>query len=260
MENISWQKQSADKPLFPDMLWSRPENKRHAGKLLVAGGHAQSFSAVSRAFTAAGKAGAGAVRILLPDKLQKTVGRAFPEAEFAASTPIGSFSRQALEHFLDLADWADGILLAGDFSHNSETAVLLENFVDKFVGQLTLAGDSIDYFFQNPEQVTNRAQTKIVGSLGQIQKLAQKLAIRQQDDLVQILNKLSIWTTDTKAGIVTRQGSQTIVAHKGKISTTQSDKQGNDTDLAAYASVWAMQQPQKPFEALSTAVYCCTNT
>src|SRR6476659_3457494 len=99
MADIDWIRQTSEKPAFPDMLWSRPENKRHAGKLMVIGGHKQSFSVPSRAYSGALKAGAGHVRIVLPDSLQKTVGKALPEAEFAPSTPIGSFGRQALDTF-----------------------------------------------------------------------------------------------------------------------------------------------------------------
>jgi ADP-dependent NAD(P)H-hydrate dehydratase / NAD(P)H-hydrate epimerase len=257
MESSNWLRQIKDKPAFADILWSRPVNKRYAGKLLIIGGHSQSFSAPSRAFAAAVKAGAGTVRILLPDTLQKTVSKAFTEAEFAASTPIGSFSRQALEHFLDLSDWADGVLLAGDFGKNSETAILLENFVDKYTGQLSLTGDSLDYFAQKPGQLLDREKTLLVGNLGQIQRLAQsKTVIKLTDDLVQILNKLSIFTSDIKASIITEQSGQIIVANIGKISTTKSNQRGTETELAAYASVWLMQQPEKPFEALTTAAYC----
>lgn len=256
MENTNWLRQAPDKPLFPDVLWNRPENKRYAGKLLIIGGHSQSFSAASRAFSAAVKAGAGSVRILLPDALQKTIGKAFAEAEFAASTPIGSFSRQALEHFLDLAAWADGVLLAGDFGKNSETAILLESFINKYAGQLGITGDSLDYFLQKPSQILSRENTLVIGELGQIQKLAQsKVAIRQTEDLAQILNKLSIFTSDINASIVTEQGGQIIVADQGRISTTKMVEQGIRPELAAYASVWQMQQAGKTFEAVTTAVY-----
>src|SRR6266404_9395259 len=170
MESINWQKQASDKPLFPDVLWSRPVNKRHAGNLLIIGGHAQSFAEPPRAYTAALKAGAGHVRIVLPDKLQKTLGKGFPEAEFAPSTPIGSFSRQALDLWLDMAKWADAVLLAGGLSKNSETAILLESFVDKYYDQLSLAGDSLDYFTQKPVQLIDRENTWLIGSLAQMQR------------------------------------------------------------------------------------------
>src|SRR5579862_9881243 len=98
---MNWQRQTADKPLFPDTLWSQPENKRHAGKLLIIGGHQQSFAGASEAYSAALKAGIGTAKVVLPNKLEKTLRTVFPEAEFAASTPIGSFSRQALGELLD---------------------------------------------------------------------------------------------------------------------------------------------------------------
>jgi hypothetical protein len=254
---MDWLRQTKDKPAFPDTLWSRPVNKRHAGKLLIIGGHSQSFAEPSRAYAAALKAGAGHIRIVLPDKLQKTLGKAFPEAEFAASTPIGSFGRQALELWLDLANWADAVLLAGGLSKNSETAILLESFVGRYAGQLSLTGDSLDYFVQKPAQIINREKTLLVGELPQMQKLAQpQQVIRQTADLMQILNVLSIWTSDIKAEVVTAHANQIIATSQGKLSTTQSKRDRVEPELAAYASVWWMQQPEKPFEALTTAGYC----
>ena len=253
MADTNWLKQ-LEEPLFPDILWSRPENRRHAGKLMIAGGHAQSFSAPSRAFTAASKAGAGTTRILLPNSLQKTVGKAFPEAEFAASTPIGSFSRNAMEPFLDLAAWSDGVLLAGDFGKNSETAVLLGNFIDKYDGQLNISGDALDYFIGESEKLINRPDTIITATFSQLQKLATPYAVlRQAADLAQVVKLLSEWSSLIKLEIITEHSGQTIVACAGRVSTTTGDF---SEDLAAYASVWRLQQPEKPFEALTTAVYC----
>jgi hypothetical protein len=257
MENINWLKQT-DGPLFEDMLWSRPQNRRQAGKLLIAGGHSENFSAVARAYAAAGKAGAGTVRVLLPLSLQKTLGRAFPEAEFADSTPIGSFSRQALGLFLELSDWADGVLLAGEFGRNSETAVLLENYVTKYPGRLSLAGDSLDYFGSDPKPIVDRPMTTIAGSLSQVQKLSKKVAIKQSADLVQILNMLSIWTSETEAGLITEHGGQIIVAHKGKISSTPASGREISEETGAYAGVWDLQQTGEPFKALTTSVWCFT--
>lgn len=255
MESTNWLTQT-DQPLYPDLLWAKPENKRQSGKLLIIGGHKQSFSAVSKAYAAASKAGAGTIRVLLPMPLQKMLAKTFPEAEFADSTTIGSFSRQALGLFLELSDWADGVLLAGEFGRNSETAILLENYVAKSAGQLTLAGDSLDYFYKNADAVMKRPQTTLVGSLAQIQRLAPS-AIRQQDQLAQLVNKLSIFTDKTYSFFITLQNGQIIVAGQGKVSTTSANKEGQvGEELAAYASVWRLQQPAKPFEASTTAAYC----
>src|SRR3954462_7666379 len=113
MDRTYWHKQTPDKPLFPDLLWSRPENKRQAGKLLIVGGNTHGFAAAGEAYAEAIKAGIGTARVLLPDGLQKTVGRVFEAGEYAPSTPSGSFGRQALAELLSLSRWADGTLLAG---------------------------------------------------------------------------------------------------------------------------------------------------
>lgn len=252
--SMNWLRQTKE-PLFPDLLWSRPENKRYAGKLLIIGGHAQSFSAVSEAYAAAAKAGIGTAKVILPDKLQKMLSGVFPEAEYAASTLIGSFSRQALDALLEAAAWADGVLLAGDFGRNSETAVLLESFVNKSGVQITLAGDSIDYFLPRPPVLIDRESTLIVTTVAKLQKLAQPNFIRQQDDLAQMVNKLGIFTDGIKANIVTWNSGNVIVATRGKVSTT-AVKDSREGDLAAYVSVWRLQQPEHAFETLTTAAYC----
>lgn len=257
MADTNWLRQTKDNPLFPDTLWSRPENKRQAGKLLIIGGNSHLFSDVGLIYSAAQKAGIGIMRVILPDSLEKLLAKTFPEAEFAPSTPSGSFAKTALGKLIEHAEWADGILLAGDFGKNSETAVLLEGFVKKFTGQLILAGDSLDYFFQKPDELLNREETAFIGNLGQIQKIAQpRIAIKQSAELVQILNLLGTFTSAIKAEIIAETAGQIIVAAGGKISTTKASREGDGAGLAAYTSVWRLQQPEKPFESLTTAVYC----
>jgi NAD(P)H-hydrate repair Nnr-like enzyme with NAD(P)H-hydrate dehydratase domain len=131
-----WQRQVKDKPLYPNILWSRPENRLTAGKLLIVGGNLHGFAAVGQAYQAALKTGVGTARVLLPDSLQKTVGKMIDNCQFTASTPNGSFASQALAEMLDGATWADAVLLAGDFGRSSETAILLERFLSKYSGFL----------------------------------------------------------------------------------------------------------------------------
>jgi len=252
---MNWSKQAPDKPLFPDVLWSRPENKRHAGKLLIIGGHQQAFNEVSAAYSAALKAGIGTARVILPDSLQKTLHKVFPEAEYAASTPIGSFSRQALGTLLDCAEWADGVLLAGDLGRNSETAILLEGFIEKYMGLLALAGDSIDYFLKQPALLTERPRTLIIAGLNQLQKLAAPALIQQNADFIKVIEQLSDWVSQTNLSVVAVHSNQVSVAHKSRISTMAAKLSAPDASLAAYATVWLLQQPGEAFESLSSGVF-----
>src|SRR5665213_467989 len=151
-----WHKQALDKPLFGELLWSQPENKNQAGKLLIIGGNAHGFRAPAEAYQESLNAGAGTVRVLLPSSLQKTVSKLFVEANFASSTPSGSFSRASLAEALDIAEWSDSVLLIGDTGHNSETAIMLESFINKYRGPLTLFGDCIDNLKQSMQLLLKR--------------------------------------------------------------------------------------------------------
>ncbi|MGH7157346.1 MAG: hypothetical protein ACREGG_04530 [Candidatus Saccharimonadales bacterium] len=254
---MNWLKQAADKPLFPDVLWSRPENKRHAGKLLIIGGHKQSFNGVSAAYSASLKAGIGTARVILPDSLQKMLVKVFPEAEYAASTPIGSFSRQALGTLLDAAEWADAVLLAGDFGRNSETAVLLESFIEKYKGRLALADDSLDYFLAQPAKLVERENTLLLGDLGQLQKIASPSLIQQNADFIKVVEQISDWVSQTNLAVVTTHSNQALVAVKEQISTTLVKQVPDNADLASYATVWWLQQPEKPFETITSSIHNC---
>ena len=60
-------------PLFPDVEWSRPEQRTMRGRLGIIGGNKLGFAGVAEAYTTALQAGAGEVRVLLPDILKKTM-------------------------------------------------------------------------------------------------------------------------------------------------------------------------------------------
>src|SRR5688500_570948 len=150
MDKAYWQKQG-DTPLYPDLLWSRPEQRSAAGKLLIIGGNLHAFAAPAEAFGHAEKAGAGAIRVILPDAARKIVGRVMEHVEYVPSTPSGSFAQKALAELLDLGMWSDAVLIAGDLGRNSETAILLEAFAEKYPGQLTLTKDAADYAVSEPQ-------------------------------------------------------------------------------------------------------------
>lgn len=253
---MEWIRQKRDEPAFPDVLWSRPENRRHAGKLLIIGGHQQSFNAVSAAYSAAAKAGVGTARVLVPEILRKMLHQIFPEAEYAASTPIGSFSRKALADLLDASEWADGVILAGDFGRNSETAVLLESFVQKYTGLLAVSGDAVDYFVTDSEVLLKRPRTLVIASVKQLQKLASPHLIEQRADLIRAVEQISGWAQQAELSVLTVHSNHAIAAHKLQISTTPVNLADPNEALAACAAVWLLQQPEKPFEALTTAIYC----
>lgn len=250
-----WQKQT-DKPLFPDLIWSRPENKRYAGKLLIIGGQKEEFAHVANAFSAADKAGAGHTRVLLPESLQK-LAQIIPEVEFAPANKSGSFARQALAQWFDLSDWSDHILLAGNFGKNSETTTIIDGFLLRGNCPATLNLDSLSSTGINLAQLLKLPLTLVIDrSLLQKIGIALSLTVPIKsttpiDRLSEIIHQIS---QGNKANLVIQDDEQIWTAASGKVVSTRS-KAIDNTQLSAVCSVWLMQNPGKPLEALTTACF-----
>jgi ADP-dependent NAD(P)H-hydrate dehydratase / NAD(P)H-hydrate epimerase len=255
-----WHKQLPTKPLFPELEWSRPENRQMAGKLLIVGGNLHGFAAPAEAYNETMKAGIGANRVLLPSAIQKVVGPSIENGEFAASTPSGSFSQRALVELLDWCRWADGVLFAGDLGRNSETAIMVEKFLQKCEAITVLTKDAVDYAISLPQAALERPNTTLVLSLSQLQRLgiAAKFEkpITFSMGLVQLLEWLHAFTSRFACHIIVKHLDQIFVAVNGEISTTKlvDDKKVWRLKTASHAIVWWVQNNTKTFEALTTAV------
>ena len=257
MDRTFWYKQTLGDPLFPDLSWSRPENKAHAGKLLVIGGNSFGFAAVGEAYEQATRAGVGTIRVLLPNALQKFAGM-LPNGEFAPSTPSGSFGQKSLADWLEHSTWADGVLIAGDLARNSETAIVLEKFLHKYQGMVTLTKDTVDYVTASPKIIQDRPDTLLILSFAQLQKLGGSLkfetAFTHDMDLLRLVDALHEFTTRYGVLIVTKQSDTLYIAVEGQVSTTPDDREFWRVKTAAGASTWWLQNPEKPFEAITSSV------
>ncbi len=262
-ERNYWLRQTDEKPLYADLLWSRPENRLAAGKLLIAGGNQFGFVEPSEAFRSAEKAGIGTVRLVLPDSLSTYIGKTFEAGVLVPSTPSGSFSQRALGYMLQEADWSDGVLLAGGLGRNSETAILLEKFAGKYAGQLTITKDAADYFTGAPQPILTRPNTLLVITLAQLQKLAVSAKFVHPFtfgmDLLRLVDTLHEFEQTYQLNIVLKHLEALLVASGGKVSSTKlsMDKETWRVQTAATASVWWLQNSGRTFEALTTAVFMC---
>lgn len=260
MDRSYWFRQEIDEPLYPDRLWSRPENRNQAGKLLIAGGNAQGFAAAGEAYAVAEEAGIGVAKVLLPDSLQASVGKVLAAGEYAPSTPSGSFSLKALAELLPMSQWADAVLLAGDFGRNSETAIVLERFAAKYGGRLIITKDAGDYFVKTPVQLLNRSDTLLVLSFAQLQKFGAGAStttpFKFDMDLIRLVETLHDFTGRHPAAIMTKHLNNILVATNGQVSTTRlrRDREIWRVPSATSAAVWWLQNPSKPFEAFTTSI------
>lgn len=250
-----WQKQDRE-PLFNDLIWSRPENKKYAGKLLIIGGQSGEFAHVASAFETANKAGAGHIRVLLPESLRK-LAQIIPEVEFAAANKSGSFAREALAQWFDLSEWADHFLLAGNFGKNSETTTIIDGFLLRGNCPATLNLDSLSSTGINLEQLIRLPLTLVIDR-PLLQKMGTALGLTVPiqsttpiDRLAEIIHQIS---QGNQANLVIQDGEQTWAAVDGNLVSTKS-RPINNTELSADCAVWLMQNPKKPLEALATACF-----
>lgn len=260
MDTSYWQKQTKQAPLFESLLWSRPENRLHAGKLLIIGGSGYDFKAPANAYGDALNAGIGVAKVILPDSMKKVVADIFPEAEYAPTTPSGSFARTSLAQMLDAAEWADAVLLAGNFGRNSETAVVLEDFLRKYTGKVVLTHDAVDYFLHNASVVLDRAGTTLVISFGQLQKLAIDsgftTAFTSSMDLLRFVEAFHEFSRLHPCNIAVKCGEAIYVAKNGKVSSTPLPQHRKiwRVETAATMAVWWLQNPGQTFQALTTSL------
>lgn len=249
-----WQKQG-DKPLFPDLLWSRPENRQYAGKLLIIGGQAGEFSHVASTYEAANAAGAGYIRVLLPESLRK-IAQALPEVEFAPANKSGSFAKNALAEWFSLTSWADHVLLAGDFGKNSETTTILDGFLLKGSCPTVINLNSLASIGINLEQLIKMPVTLVVDR-PLLQKIGTSLGLitpvkstTPSPQLAEIIHQISL---GNQANLVIQDNEQTWAACSGQVVSSPNAETDN-TKLSAACAVWLMQNPSKPLEALTVSL------
>lgn len=260
MGNTDYVKQTLTEPAFAEMLWSKPETKQSAGKLLIVGGNANGISAPMNAYSAAKAAQIGSIRVVLPKSLRPIAGHMIEQGDYLPNTPSGSFGKQGLAELLDLSQWADAVLLAGDFGRNSETAILIESFIAKALEPTVVTKDAFDYIASTPNILDNAQNLVAVASLSQLQKYV-KTAKKQppitfdmtQQQLVGALKELSIGNR----AFITKQHNAVLAAVDGSVSSTRVEKNNELWQLktSGFIAAWLAQQPEKPFESITTAIY-----
>lgn len=255
-----WKQQTPEKPLFPDIEWNKPEQRSRAGKLGIIGGNKLGFAGVAESYQVAMGAGAGSVRVVLPDALRRTIPSSMTDVQFGATNPSGSLAKEAEAELAAMAGWADGILLAGDAGRNSETAILYENFIKAYTGPLTITRDAVDLVKNSSHILVDRPHTTLVISFAQLQKLFQAVyypkVLTFSMQLAHLVEALHKFTITYPICITVLHKEHLVIAFDGDVVTTE---WGNPMDIwrgktAARAASYLLWTPSKPLEAIATSV------
>jgi len=248
-----WRIQVREKPLFPDILWSKPERKSAAGRLAIIGGNARGFAAVAAAFSVATKVGAGEIKIILPEILKKTLPVAikdqFRDVIFAPNNPSGGFAKEAIHELNAAADFANLILFIGDSGQNSETAALLENFLrENSKSKVIITRDAVDLVKNAAEMVLQRENTHLVVSLSQLQKLFREVyyprVITFSQGAKQIAETLHKFTITYPVAITLWHAGSLFVAKSGQVISQKFDQPLRvwSGEVATREAIWHMWQ------------------
>lgn len=220
-----WHRQEPGKPLYPDIEWSKPEQRSQSGRLGIIGGNKLGFVGVAEAYSAALTAGVGEVRVLLPDVLRKTIPSSITDTVFGASTPSGGLSKDADIEMRTLGGWAQQILMIGDAGRNSETAIAYEHFLQDYTGQLTITRDAVDLVKNSTRLIIERPNTLLVVSFAQLQKLFQGVyypkILTFSMHLASLVEALHKFTITYPVGIMVLHKDYLIIAHAGEVTTTE---------------------------------------
>ena len=218
-----WQKQRVTTPLFPDVVWSKPERRDQAGKLAIIGGNKLGFVAVAESYSHSLAVGVGEVRVLLPDVLRKTIPATMNDVMFGASNPSGGLAKAATPELHALGNWASAVLLIGDAGRNSETAIAYEDFVRDYNGQLTLTRDAIDLVKNSTKVIVERPDTLIVASFAQLQKIFQAVyypkILTFSMQLAQLIEALHKFTITYPCSVMVLHKDTLVIASAGDIVT-----------------------------------------
>ena len=253
-----WLKQTLNAPLFDDLIWSKPENKSHAGKLLIIGGSTNGFAHTVGCFSEANKAGAGVVRVLIPESTKKLIGHVSEDIIYGSTTKSGGFSQAALAEFIESSEWSDCVLLSGELGNNSDTTILFEKYLEKYNESLIISGDAFDFSSSFWKKLLKSHQTIFILDLTKLQKLAAHAglttAVTSKVSLLNLIEILHEMTELNQASLVIEFNDFIIVASQGYVSTTKIENTNNiQIKLASNSAVWYMQNKSKIFEALTCA-------
>lgn len=254
-----WQKQDTGKPLFPDILWEKPERRDLAGKLLIVGGSAGGLHDVAQAFEYAKESGVGETRVLVPETLRKLT-KHIPGIDFLPATATGNFSLKGKDELLLMASQVDGVLLPGNIGRNSETAMLLADLMRSYNGKLCATKDAVDALYGEATNLLNRDGTLLVVSFAQLQRLVREIkspeAFKSDMDFLFFIEKLHDFSLKHPAMIITKHHDHILAAVKGQIVSTER-KDLNElwcVDVASRAITFWVHHPNNPLEAIATSL------
>lgn len=244
-------------PLFSNLLWNRPVSARQAGRLLLVGGQAGSFSVPNDIYLSAIAGGIGQCQIAFPDSLQKTLGYT-DAAIFVPSNPSGSLGKNSVASIIETAEEFDGIGVGGNLGNNSQTTVALESILTKVSVPVVIYDDALEVLRFTPDILARHPKRLLVLTMNELYKLAGRIKIAlpavKDGGAMAKIEAITAIKAATQADYLVF-GKEVIVASQGQISLTNLGYIPEPAVVYGISAVLWLQNQIKPFEGLTTAAY-----
>jgi hypothetical protein len=261
--NLDYWKKQSKTPLFENITWNKPEQKSFGGQLAIIGGSGGGFSAIALGAKIANDFGAGVVKVLLPDVLQKTLPNS-SDIFFADSNLSGGFAKSAVPEMTALSEWADSVVILGDMGKSTETASGLREFVAKNQKPIVIMRDAVDLMIPAAGEIIENGELTLILTFAQLQKLFREIyypkVLTFSMPLAQAVEALHKFTLSYALTIASFCQGNYLVAQRGiVISTALSDTKYSPLSLwsgeiAIKTALYQIWNPKKPLEATATAI------
>ena len=248
-----WRTQDPKKPLFENLLWSKPEQKSLAGRVGLVGGSKGVFVAVAKAHQTITELGPE-TSLVLPADL-KPLLKTIPNVVFSTTNPSGGLANQALNDLLTLQSSTDSLLLIGDAGKNSETSLLYDQ-----TKPVVVARDAIELISGAFHHVVNQPNFTLIMSFTQAQKLFRSVyypvMLLHSMTTLRLIEALHKFTITYRPTLVLFHQNQVFIARDGQVISSQFERASEIWQGTTQAKIvcWQTWNPQKPLEATACAV------
>jgi hydroxyethylthiazole kinase-like uncharacterized protein yjeF len=239
---------------------SREANKGDCGRVLIVGGSRGMLGAPCLAARAAGRGGAGLVKVAVPEGLWDSVALKLDEYLTAGlpATPAGALSEDAFDPLLELAAWADVVVLGPGLGTAAETVAVVRLAVREITKPLVLDADGLNAFAGRMEDLKARPRGSpliLTPHPGEMARLLKTTAQAVQKDREAAVRECIAAT----GAVVVLKGAGTLVADARRLYVNRTGNPGMATggtgDVLAGLLGALLGQGLRAYDASCLAVY-----
>lgn len=233
--------------------------KSRSGRLLIVGGQKNEFSLVQAIYQGAESAGIGECLAVMPDTLRRLIGET-GFARFAPASQSGSLGKAAQGAILELARDCDGLVIGGNLTNNSETAVMIESLMRNLDMPVVVTEEAVEVLKFDPTLITGNPNALVVVTMGGLFALANHhnmpIAIRRGGGVLSKIELLRQLMSISRSKFVIF-GNEILIGVADEVSLTPLQPglpKFPGLIIGAVATLW-LQNLAKPFIGLTSAAY-----